>query len=281
MQAQRISSKENTALLKKYILQKYGMKVSVKSEHYAGGCSLNISYDLGVSARQMEAEFKDRLQEGTFNGMEDIYEYSPADQKGIVLDGKELLRWKYVFIRQEIGAGLWYRLAKAFSDMSNFADVPKLEKEDDFYTQFPTRLFNAWHWKDLVYQHFQNRNFITQDESKINIISCGWQEDYREIYFIYEVDGIWHNTKEFKINAPEIKKASRPEVNGIRVIDYSAKAIAVIGGTYEIKDQLKEAGGVFNRALTVDGAKVAGWIFPKSKQDQVSNIVIDYQLINE
>lgn len=48
----------------------------------------------------------------------------------------------------------------------------------------------------------------------------------------------------------------------IEVIDYSPKAIAIIGDTKAYKDELKSLGGRFNFKLKCG----AGWIFPKSKE---------------
>lgn len=52
----------------------------------------------------------------------------------------------------------------------------------------------------------------------------------------------------------------------VLMVDYSAKAVAVIGDTKAIKDDLKAMGGRFNRALTIEGERVAGWIFSKAKE---------------
>lgn len=58
------------------------------------------------------------------------------------------------------------------------------------------------------------------------------------------------------------KEEIKPEVKPtVKIIDYSEKAIAVIGDTKPIKDKLKELGGRFNFRLTCG----AGWIFPKTK----------------
>lgn len=54
-------------------------------------------------------------------------------------------------------------------------------------------------------------------------------------------------------------------IANFEIIDYSEKAIAVVGDTREIKDQLKALGGRFNPRLTCG----AGWVFSKSKRDAV------------
>lgn len=58
----------------------------------------------------------------------------------------------------------------------------------------------------------------------------------------------------------EPAKAIKSE--GIQIVNYSEKAVAVIGDTRAIKDTLKALGGRFNAHLTCG----AGWIFSKSKE---------------
>lgn len=58
-----------------------------------------------------------------------------------------------------------------------------------------------------------------------------------------------------------------------RLIDYSEKAVALFGDTKPIKDTLKELGGRFNPCLSVEGAKVAGWIFPKTKRELLEKLI--------
>lgn len=49
------------------------------------------------------------------------------------------------------------------------------------------------------------------------------------------------------------------------IVDYSEKAIAVVGDTKPIAGQLKDLGGRFNFRLSCG----AGWIFPKNKENEV------------
>jgi len=67
--------------------------------------------------------------------------------------------------------------------------------------------------------------------------------------------------------------------------DYSEKSFAVYGDTKEFKDTLKALGGKFNRYLKIEGETRNGWIYPKSKQEQVVEFVMkanagetDYEL---
>lgn len=59
----------------------------------------------------------------------------------------------------------------------------------------------------------------------------------------------------------EKKPTQKASTKGVEIIDYSEKAIAVIGNTKEIKDTLKSLGGRFNPRLSCG----MGWVFPKAK----------------
>lgn len=62
-----------------------------------------------------------------------------------------------------------------------------------------------------------------------------------------------------------------------QIIDYSEKAIAVLGDTKIIKDQLKNLGGRFNAHLNCG----AGWIFPKTKLEALKALLnCDVEAVN-
>lgn len=56
------------------------------------------------------------------------------------------------------------------------------------------------------------------------------------------------------------------QADGIEIVEYSDKAVAVFGETKPINETLKQLGGRFNPALNRDGGKCAGWVFPKTKE---------------
>lgn len=60
-------------------------------------------------------------------------------------------------------------------------------------------------------------------------------------------------------------KTETVEAKGLQIIDYSEKAIAIVGDTRAIKDTLKTLGGRFNAHLNCG----AGWIFSKAKEDAI------------
>lgn len=62
--------------------------------------------------------------------------------------------------------------------------------------------------------------------------------------------------------------------SNIEIIDYSDKAIAIFGNTYDIKDKIKELGGKFNPYLKYkDGEKKPGWIISKKKQKEIESLI--------
>ena len=60
-------------------------------------------------------------------------------------------------------------------------------------------------------------------------------------------------------------KTETIEAKGVQIIDYSEKAIAIVGDTRAIKETLKTLGGRFNSHLSCG----AGWIFSKAKEDSL------------
>ena len=61
---------------------------------------------------------------------------------------------------------------------------------------------------------------------------------------------------------PKQNKTETIEAKGLQIIDYSEKAIAIVGETRAIKETLKTLGGRFNSHLSCG----AGWIFSKTKE---------------
>lgn len=62
------------------------------------------------------------------------------------------------------------------------------------------------------------------------------------------------------------RTAERPEdAAGLSIVDYSEKAIAVVGETRPVADTLKGLGGRFNARLSCG----AGWVFSKKKEAEV------------
>lgn len=84
--------------------------------------------------------------------------------------------------------------------------------------------------------------------------------------------GEWLDEEEFNDIITAIKESESEESeeqSKFQIIDYSEKAIAVIGDTREIKDELKKLGGKFNPRLSCG----AGWIFSKKVQGALEGLL--------
>ena len=91
------------------------------------------------------------------------------------------------------------------------------------------------------------------------------------IYFIMTHYSLSTGTDAFEMAIQQ--QAVKTTTKGCVVVEYSAKAIAVFGATKAIKDELKAMGGRFNPKLTYNGEKKAGWIFPKSKKEDLDQLI--------
>lgn len=271
------NTRKTTSLLKKYFLEKYKIKTSIRTSKYSMGSSLNIEWNFGPSPKMIEKEIN-RLQYGKFDSMNDIYNMKNDASTSFILDGYLLETQKYVFAKREIPEEFRFRCAKMISDAHRFSDVFKLESLENFYKSFDKPFGPHWTWSDLVRPHLYNANFAFIDDSEItNLALVG---DYNEgFHWTYEYNGQKYDTKEIEVKEAKELSIIKEKVivqNDVRMIEYSDKAIAVIGNSYEIKEDLKKLGGRFNRFLKVDDKKVPGWIFSKSKTNEVSNLLIDY-----
>lgn len=138
-------------------------------------------------------------------------------------------------------------------------------------------------WKDeLTPKVFAALNAVSNYASSFRYNDSDSMQDYFDTNFYINIKV----SDEYKVIEPKAKKSSiKPEkveeakemgavtVEGLEVVDYSEKAIAVFGDTKAIKEQLKKLGGRFNPSLNYNGEKRAGWIFSKKKADEVRNLM--------
>ena len=62
-----------------------------------------------------------------------------------------------------------------------------------------------------------------------------------------------------------IRINSTPFKFNVELVEYSEKSFAIVGETKEIKDNLKELGGKFNKYLKCG----SGWIFSNKRKETV------------
>lgn len=76
-----------------------------------------------------------------------------------------------------------------------------------------------------------------------------------------------------KLQATDAKTVPETVTGNFVIVNYSEKALAVFGDTKAVKDELKALDGRFNPKLTHEGTKKAGWIFSKSKEQELNNLL--------
>lgn len=220
------------------------VKFSVKSSNFAGGDSVHISWNDGPTTCQVE-NFTDKYQYGRFDGMNDMYENTNSRD--------DLPQSKYVSARREISDEVKTVVKEAVKNLFNFSDVSEWEREREV--------------NDYVYK-ITSKNSIPVGATVTGIAEMQegvFFEDRHPLTFLLPEAPESEKTPNFEaVEVPE---------GEIQIIDYSEKAIAVIGETKPIKDQLKELGGRFNFRLSCG----AGWIFPKTKLEDLQKLLCSLQ----
>ncbi len=161
--------------------------------------------------------------------------------------------------------------------------VPFVEGSRSAERGYMSTMSNVKAWKDeLTPEVFASLNAVSNYASSFRYDDSDGMQDYFDTNFYLSIKV----SDEYKVIEPKAKKSSvKPEkveeakeveavtAEGLEIVDYSEKAIAVFGDTKAIKEQLKELGGRFNPALNYNGEKRAGWIFSKKQADKVRELL--------
>lgn len=136
--------------------------------------------------------------------------------------------------------------------------------------------------KDLTPEMFKVLDAVATYASSFRYDDSDGMQDYYDTNFYLsikvsdEYQVIEPKAKKSSIKTEKVEEAKEMEavtVEGLEMVDYSEKAIAVFGDTKAIKEQLRELGGRFNPSLNYDGEKRAGWIFSKKQADKVKELI--------
>lgn len=136
--------------------------------------------------------------------------------------------------------------------------------------------------KDLTPEMFKVLDAVTTYASTFRYDDSDGMQDYFDTNFYLKIEvGDEYKIVEPKENKIAPKKEREETTNvvepvtveGLEMVDYSEKAIAVFGDTKAVKEQLKELGGRFNPSLNYNGEKRAGWIFSKKQADKIQSLI--------
>lgn len=166
--------------------------------------------------------------------------------------------------------------------------IPFIEGSRSAERGYMSTMNNVKGWEnELTPEMFKVLDAVTTYASSFRYDDSDGMQDYFDTNFYLKIKV----SDEYKIIEPKAKKSSvKPEkveeakeveavtVEGLEIVDYSEKAIAVFGDTKAIKEQLKGLGGRFNPSLNYDGEKRAGWIFSKKQADKVKELITPTEL---
>ena len=179
-------TRKTSAMLKKYLRELHGINFSVKTDKYSGGSSLRVEYILGPDATKVEKVIA-LLQYGDFDGMDDSYNYRDSNEYGLKIGNFQLETFKYTFVKQVIPDEFKFLLAKMLCDEVNFKDVPKLERPEQLYHDFPEPMFGAWNWGNLLHRNFRRRDFVTDKWQELILMGCK-ADDNTPFNFTFEYE---------------------------------------------------------------------------------------------
>jgi len=219
-----------------------GVKFSVKSDTFANGDAVRISWSDGPTTKEVD-RITGKYSGGYFDGMQDMYIYT---------NNSDLPTAKYITtsrnMSEETSAILKPIAEQIYNDLKQFDEYP----------------YNCRDVHQFLYQIYCKASFINGAKAvniSRNAQTCGInspEEFYKIDFDLTEV-----KKEVIKPTQAEVKQGS------VNVVSYG-KGLAVIGETYAIKDKLKAIGGRFNKFLTVG----AGWVFTSDKLEDIKNMLL-------
>lgn len=151
----------------------------------------------------------------------------------------DISQTKYLFCKRKVSDEIYLtkleEMKKTWDILKDITDINATSQELFEYCRF-------WTARQFIYQ--QNDGFRKVDFSP--------KEEPKE---------------EPKIIGESLK------IENLELINYSEKAVALFGDTKPLKDKLKALGGRFNPFLMNSGEKMAGWIFAKTKQAELCQLL--------
>ena len=176
-----------------------------------------------------------------------------------------------------------YGTSSMYIELKSGTNVPFIEGSRSAERGYMSTMSSVKAWEDeLTPKVFAALNAVSNYASSFRYNDSDGMQDYFDTNFYIHIEV----SDEYKVIEPKAKKSSiktekaeeakemeAVTVEGLEMVDYSDKAIAVFGDTKVIKEQLKELGGRFNPSLNYNGEKRAGWIFSKKKADEVHNLM--------
>ena len=163
-----MSAKHTASIIKQFVKRFFPeVKVWSKSQTYSGGSSVNVSLSNsdGSSIHQniyeQISEFSNKFKAGSFNGMEDIYEYNNND---VLTDNGTKLDYfpSYVFCKN---APQWGTVEYWVNEYNNFK---VMTSENPNYEHYMSMVEKAGGWLSMNKTYMTDKEF-SNVKLKLNI----------------------------------------------------------------------------------------------------------------
>lgn len=232
------------------VLKKHfpNVKFSVRYSSFSGGDSIDVSWTDGPMEEDVLPLVK-MFQDHHSDYSGDYYDYDPSEFNRL-FGGFKFAHGQREFSEERLNE----YTDKIIEIIPEFAER---RTYNEAYETHPTR------------------------EQLSDLLSKVWNADipestkrYANDYCDYRINARdlahnWLHSVDLSEEIKTIKEVRKVETAGkLQIVDYSEKAIAVIGDTKSVKDELKALGGKFNFRLTCG----AGWIFSKTKESEIRKI---------
>lgn len=224
-----------------------GVKFSIRQDGGTFHSSCRVSYTDGPIKKEVEKIAKLFAYDGSnCDPMTDYYEYNPTDFT------QTYGGFTFVFVDREASDAVRESLRAEV-----LADLPGLPEKEFTRDEF-------------IYIYLSGKP--SELVEKYRKATCGaWWVN------IDTLARLLFGERDYTPAQPspsQASAASEPlKAGGVELVEYSEKALAVFGDTRPIKDTLRELGGRFNRSLSNRGGKCAGWVFSRTKGDQLRAVL--------
>ena len=154
-----MSAKHTASIIKQYVKKNFpDIKVWSKSQTYSGGSSVDVSVsnsdgsEIEQNVYEMISEFGNQFKAGSFNGMEDIYEYNEGTK---TTDNNTPLKYfpSYVFCNN---SPKWGSVEYWMNEYNNFKNMTP---ENPNYEHYMGMVENSGGWLNMNKTYMNNKEY--------------------------------------------------------------------------------------------------------------------------
>ena len=222
------TARERTDNVRKVLKKHFpGVKFSVRYDSFSGGDSCDVKYYDGPVYEEV-AKYVRMFQDSHADFTGDYWDYNPSAFNDL------------------FGGFKYTHTERAWSD----------EVREKYLAEVAEDYPKSWDGMDIHESKFHMCYKLAQKDA--NFRGC-W------LSHVSLARHRFNETDHTPIQKQPETVVSKPNSDGLQIVDYSEKAFAIMGDTKPISGMLRELGGRFNARLSCG----AGWIFSKKKEQEV------------